>query len=166
LCSDGNTNTSIPPVAAWLYSSNQYYNPNSFAYAQGISNLPFNFTQYNIDRNAVYNIYPNEGLLIPESFPHGPFGNSYFTLYNFSVNNAGYYVIYQDYLKTICNNPSNYICDANGTLCNIGHIVGQAEGWLTISPEPGYYLLVINPNATVYLQNLTYYPYIYNINPR
>jgi hypothetical protein len=165
LCSDGNTNTSIPPVAAWLYSSNQYYNPNSFEYVQGISNLPFNFTQYNIDRNDVYNIYSTEGLLIPESFPHGPFGNSYFTLYNFSVNNAGYYVIYQDYIKTICNSPSNYICDADGTLCNIGHIVGQAEGWLPISPEPGYYLLVINPNATVYLQNLTYYPYIYNTNP-
>ncbi|WP_231433962.1 hypothetical protein [Candidatus Nanopusillus massiliensis] len=62
LCSDGNTNTSIPPVAAWLYSSNQYYNPDSFAYVQGISNLPFNFTQYIIDRNAVYNIYSNEAL--------------------------------------------------------------------------------------------------------
>ena len=161
LCSDGVTGTTTPSVAAWLYSSNQYYNLNSLQYVQGISNLPFNFTQYNIDRNTVYNIYPNEGLLIPEHFPSG---NSYFTLYNFN-NNAGYYVIYQDYVKTVCNNPADYICDANGKLCNIGHIKGQAQGWLPISPEPGYYLLVINPNATVYLENLTYYPYIYNTNP-
>jgi len=161
LCSDGATGTTTPSVAAWLYSSNQYYNQNLLQYVQGISNLPFNFTQYNVDRNTVYNIYPNEGLFVPENFPSG---SSSFNLYNFN-NNAGYYVIYQDYVKTICTSPADYICDANGTLCNIGHIVGQAEGWLPISSEPGYYLLVINPNATVYLQNLTYYPYIYNTNP-
>ncbi|MDT7890839.1 MAG: hypothetical protein RQ869_02105, partial [Candidatus Nanopusillus sp.] len=104
---------------------------------------------------------PNKGLLISKNFPSG---DSYFTLYNFS-NNAGYYVIYRDYIKTICGNPANYICDANGNLCNISYIAGQAQGWLPISPEPGYYLLVINPNATVYLQNITYYPYIYNVDP-
>ncbi|PVU71583.1 hypothetical protein DDW05_00570 [Candidatus Nanobsidianus stetteri] len=160
LCSDGATWTASATAAAWLYSSNQYYNPSSFQYVQGMSNLPFNFTQYNIDRNDVYNVYPNEGILLNGSPPI----LSYFTLYNFS-NNVGYYVIYQDYIKTRCTDPANYICDANGTLCNIGYIAGQAEGWLPIYPEPGYYLLVINPNATVYLQNLTYYPYIYNTNP-
>jgi hypothetical protein len=161
LCSDGVTRNNIPSVVAWLYSSNQYYNPSFFQYVQGISNLPFNFTQYGISRNIVYNIYPNKGLLISKNFPSG---DSYFTLYNFS-NNAGYYVIYRDYIKTICDNPVNYICDANGNLCNISYITGQAQGWLPISPEPGYYLLVINPNATVYLQNVTYYPYIYNVDP-
>jgi hypothetical protein len=36
---------------------------------------------------------------------------------------------------------------------------------VTSISRTGYYLLVINPNAAVYLQNITYYPYIYNINP-
>jgi len=162
LCSDGVAVDNIPSVVAWLYSSNQYYNPSSFQYLQGISNLPFNFTQYGISRSTVYNIYPDRGLLISKNLPSG---DSYFTLYNFGVNNAGYYVIYQDYIKTICDSPANYICDANGNLCNLYYITGQAQGWLPISPEPGYYLLVINPNAAVYLQNITYYPYIYNINP-
>ena len=162
LSSDGATWSAVATVAAWLYSSNQYYDTNSFQYVQGISNFLFNFTQYGISRNTVYNIYPDEGLLLPNGLPSIL---SYFTLYNFSVNNAGYYVIYQDYVKTRCDNPATYICDADGNLCNIGSISGQAQGWLPISLEPGYYLLVINPNVTVYLQNLTYYPYIYNTNP-
>jgi len=131
LCSDSVTIDNIPSVVAWLYSSNQYYNSSSFQYLQGISNLPFNFTQYGISRSTVYNIYPNKGLLISKNFPSG---DSYFTLYNFS-NNAGYYVIYRDYIKTICDNPANYICDANGNLCNLDYITGQAQGWLPVSPE-------------------------------
>ncbi|BFI73439.1 hypothetical protein YN1_4260 [Nanoarchaeota archaeon] len=177
LCSDGATSSTYPEVAVWLYSTNQNYNTNSEIYTEGLSNIYINFTQYDVDRNIIYNQYPNEGFVSPYGFgissgypviyvngsSYNPSGS--IEVSSFGVNQAGYYLVYQDYIKTFCVDPASYICDPNGQLCNIGDIKGEAQGWLPINPEPGYYILVINPNASVNLQNLTYYPYIYNTNP-
>jgi hypothetical protein len=165
LCSDGVTNSGTPAVAVWLYSTD-HFNLNSLNYIIGLSNLGINFTNYNVDRKIIYIAYPKEGFVYSGLDWTSPVqGSSSIYLYNFSMNSAGYYIVYQDYIKTICNSPLSYICDPDGKLCNIRHIQGQAEGWLPINPEPGYYILVINPNATVNLQNVTYYPNISNTNP-
>ena len=166
LCSDGATGSGYPAITIWLYGTNQYYNLNSEQYMEGISNLGINFTSYSVDRQMIYNVYPDEGFVYSGLDWTSPVeGSPSIYVYNFTENDSGYYVVYQDYIKTICNSPMSFICDPDGTLCNIGHIQGEAQGWLPINPEPGYYILVINPNASVNLQNVTYYPYVYNTNP-
>ncbi|BBL45270.1 hypothetical protein MJ1_0095 [Nanobdella aerobiophila] len=167
LCSDGVTNSGTPSIAFWLYSTDQYFDPNSSVYILGTSNAGITFSNYFVDRSTIYNIHPNEGFVLPSGSPLwlALEGGSSVNVYNFNENNPGYYILYTDYIRTVCGSPEDYICDPNGNLCSYGHIQGEAWGWLPINPEPGYYFLVINPDATVNVQNISYYPYIYNINP-